>query len=269
MSVELSNRELEFLRESNAIEDIENIDYADSANAKAGCGHVGAFLELRAAAAQRRSIALDDICRWQRWITEEQARFGHEVPARGIGVLRGDDAPFNVRVGTHFPPDYPRVAELMRKWIYDLHARLVLPEAASGALLFTIDVVGEFFQRFEAIHPFVDGNGRTGRLVANYVNLSLGQMLIVFRASERPQFYAADRSKPAMKLFIAEKLREESFSPFTGEPLYRVGGDLAADIMENADHSYRCVIERHPLVPTLLEWRRQAEEKDRARGVRS
>ena len=159
MRPELSTRDLEFLRESNAIEDIENIDYADPASAKAGCGHVGAFLEMRAAAAQRRSIALDDICRWQRWITEEQARFGHAIPTRGIGVLRGDDAPFNVRVGTHFPPDYPQVAGLMRKWIDDLHARLALPEAAIGALVFTIDTVGEFFQRFEAIHPFVDGNG--------------------------------------------------------------------------------------------------------------
>jgi hypothetical protein len=108
-------------------------------------------------------------------------------------------------------------AGLMQAWIEDLHARLALPEARAGAVLLVADTGGEFLQRFEAIHPFVDGNGRTGRLVANYVNLSLGQMLIVFRARERPAFYAAHRSKPAMKLFIADKLREVAISPFTGE----------------------------------------------------
>jgi hypothetical protein len=118
----------------------------------------------------------------------------------------------------------------------------------NGDLSFAADSVGELFQRLEAIHPFVDGNGRTGRLVANFVNLSLAQVLIVFRASERPAFYAAHRSKPAMKLFIASKLREVAISPFTGELLYRVGGDLAADILENADHSYRRVLEGHSLL---------------------
>jgi hypothetical protein len=88
MTAELSARELEFLRESNAIEDIENIDYADPANAQPGRGHVGAFLEMREAAARQRPIGLEDVCRWQRWITEEQTRFGHEMPSRGVGVAR-------------------------------------------------------------------------------------------------------------------------------------------------------------------------------------
>lgn len=70
-----------------------------------------------------------------------------------------------------------------------------------------------------------------------------------------------------MKLFIAGKLREVVVWPIIGEMLCRVSGDLAADIMENADHSYRCVIERHPMIPKLLEWQQQADEKDRARGL--
>jgi hypothetical protein len=267
MSGELSARELEFLRESNAIEEIENIDYADPANAQPGSGHVGAFLDMREVAARQRPVGLDDICRWQRWITEEQTRFGHKMPNRGVGVLRGDDAPYNVRVGMHFAPEYPKVARLMEVWIRDLGARFALPEARRGEMLFVADLVGEFFQRFEGIHPFVDGNGRVGRLVANCLTLSLGQMLIVFRASERTDFYAAHRNKPAMKLFIANKMREVVISPFTGEMLYRVGGDLAADIMENANHADRWVVERHFMLPTLLEWQRQADEKDRARGL--
>lgn len=197
MSAELSTRELEFLRESNAIEDIDNIDYAVAANAQPGRGHVGAFLEMREAASSHRLISLDDVCRWQRWITEEQAQFGHEMPERGVGVLRGEAAPYNVRVGMHFPPEYPKVGGLMQTWIDDARARLTLPEASEGATMFVADAVGEFLQRFEAIHPFVDGNGRTGRLVANYVNLSLGQLLIVFaRASGRHSTRHTAASRP-------------------------------------------------------------------------
>ena len=267
MTAELSARDLEFLHESNAIEDIVNIDYADPANAQAGRGHVGAYLSMREAVAANRVIGLEDVCRWQRWITEEQTRFGHEMPERGVGVLRGPEAPYNVRVGPHLPPEYASVPGLMQAWTDDVRTRLTSSEAQTRELMFVIGTIGELFQRFEAIHPFVDGNGRTGRLAANYVNLSLGQLLIVFRASERPSFYAAHRSKPAMKLFMARKWREVALSPFTGELLYRVRGDLAADVMENADHSYSCVLERHRMIPTLEEWQRQADDKDRARGV--
>lgn len=65
-----------------------------------------------------------------------------------------------VRVGTHEPPEPPRVPELMRNYALDFQARLEgetpverLPEAlafAEGRLL--------------SIHPFADFNGRLARL---------------------------------------------------------------------------------------------------------
>lgn len=64
--MEFGARELEFLRESNAIEDIGNIDYSDPENARPDQGHVGAYLEARDAAQRRRLIAIDDICRCKR-----------------------------------------------------------------------------------------------------------------------------------------------------------------------------------------------------------
>lgn len=43
---------------------------------------------------------------------------------------------------------------------------------------------------FEKIHPFVDGNGRTGRLLLTYEMISLGLLPVDIRYEERERYYA-------------------------------------------------------------------------------
>lgn len=42
---------------------------------------------------------------------------------------------------------------------------------------------------YEKIHPFVDGNGRTGRMFLNWQNLKMGREILVIKASERHNYY--------------------------------------------------------------------------------
>lgn len=42
---------------------------------------------------------------------------------------------------------------------------------------------------YERIHPFVDGNGRTGRMLMNWHRLKLGLPLLIIKASERHKYY--------------------------------------------------------------------------------
>lgn len=42
---------------------------------------------------------------------------------------------------------------------------------------------------YEKIHPFIDGNGRTGRMFMNWQRLKLGLPILVIKADERQQYY--------------------------------------------------------------------------------
>ncbi len=65
---------------------------------------------------------------------------------------------FQVRVGNHLPPSAAQVSGLMRELLdwWDKKAHAWPPVITSGVIHY----------RFEAIHPFGDGNGRSGRMLA-------------------------------------------------------------------------------------------------------
>lgn len=42
---------------------------------------------------------------------------------------------------------------------------------------------------YESIHPFADGNGRTGRMFLNWQRVKLGLPILVIRYEERSQYY--------------------------------------------------------------------------------
>ena len=48
-----------------------------------------------------------------------------------------------------------------------------------------------FHAKFENIHPFADGNGRTGRLTANYILLLHDHPPIIFHEENRKDYYTA------------------------------------------------------------------------------
>lgn len=244
--IELSEREYEFLRESNAIEDILNIDYRDPSIMQGGAGHIAAYCDARERARNKAALTLKDLCQWQKWVVEEQLEFRHALPAGGAGVLRSQRYPHNVMVGSYLAPSFEKVPALIDELLLDLNARVAslgpYPEDVDAA-----DAIGTFLQRFEAIHPYVDGNGRLGRLIANYVAIVYTLPPIVFRVQERPAFYRAHRSKLAMRVFIADKIREAIYWPGRGV-LERQSVGESSDVYDGI------VVERHALLAKVREW---------------
>lgn len=52
-----------------------------------------------------------------------------------------------------------------------------------------IEAVAEFHLRFEGIHPFIDGNGRTGRIILNLELIKAGYLPINIKFADRRKYY--------------------------------------------------------------------------------
>lgn len=91
----------------------------------------------------------------------------------------------NVLIGgaKHIPPDYLMVPVQMQKLVYEVNREWMLYHPVVRAAL----LHGEFVK----IHPFIDGNGRTARLLLNLVLMSNGYPPIVIKKESRLAYYDA------------------------------------------------------------------------------
>jgi hypothetical protein len=79
------------------------------------------------------------------------------------------------------PPDWPDVPALMTDWVDRASALRgtdrPFPETLAAA-----------HADFERIHPFLDGNGRAGRLVTNLLLIRMGYPPAIIRKAERTRY---------------------------------------------------------------------------------
>ena len=82
---------------------------------------------------------------------------------------------------------------------------------AEGADVNPIIVAAEFHYRFIRIHPFDDGNGRTARIVMNFILMKYGYPPVVIRTEDKENYFSALRQADAGEItpfinYIAENL---------------------------------------------------------------
>lgn len=85
------------------------------------------------------------------------------------------------------PPAWPQIPALIRDWVTDAQALRKADESAIAETLASLHA------RFEQIHPFLDGNGRTGRLVLNLLLVRLGYPPAIIYKGDRSRYLAALR----------------------------------------------------------------------------
>ena len=85
------------------------------------------------------------------------------------------------------PPDWTQVPVLIRDWVADAQALRKVEEDGIPEALARLHV------RFEQVHPFLDGNGRAGRLVLNLLLIRLGYPPAIIYKGNRARYLAALR----------------------------------------------------------------------------
>ena len=85
------------------------------------------------------------------------------------------------------PPSFTEIPHLISDWVDDANAlRGSRPRPLAERL-------AKLHNGFETVHPFLDGNGRSGRLVLNMMLVRLGYPPAIVFKNERAKYLSAMR----------------------------------------------------------------------------
>ena len=134
---------------------------------------------------EKAILFLDDLVKDNDPINEWNIKSIHQLVLKDIdnenaGRYRKENV--TIKGATHIPPDYLKVPELMEKLILTYNAWSEYHPIIQAALLH-----GELVK----IHPFIDGNGRTSRLLMNLVLMNKGYNPVIIKKVSRLKYYEA------------------------------------------------------------------------------
>ena len=159
-------------------------------------------------------LLLEDFVQKAEPLSEWMIKSLHHLILKGLDDENaGRYRTVNVRIAgaSHLPPDQVMVPELMERFIawYRDEAMALHP----------VERAARVHSDFVKIHPFVDGNGRTSRLLMNLELMKAGYPAAVLPVERRLAYYEAldaDHAKGRREPFVAliAEVVREGFRPY-------------------------------------------------------
>lgn len=131
-------------------------------------------------------LYVEEIVSRQEPLSEWQLKNMHRLILKSIddehaGVYRKENV--IISGAKHIPPNFLQVADDMQHLINDYRKWQDSIHAVERSALLHIE--------FVKIHPFIDGNGRTARLLLNFELMKNGYPPIVIEKEDRAEYYSA------------------------------------------------------------------------------
>jgi len=107
----------------------------------------------------------------------------HLKAGEGLGAFRRKDVFIGGRLGK--PPHL--LADLIARWT--VNANDLVKNGKYENPSFIEKMLKKQHVDFEVIHPFIDGNGRVGRILLNWQRVKLGFEILILWGKERYNYY--------------------------------------------------------------------------------
>lgn len=140
----------------------------------------------------------------------------YNTPLGNVDASKGEFRKGNVSAGGHYFPSYDKVEKYTGDFVKELNKKL------SGSTSKQEHLLLSFAAHFDlvTIHPFYDGNGRTSRLLMNYIQAQNKLPLSIVFTEDRSDYYNA----------LQQSRKEESLQPFEDFMLRQYGKYLQQEI---------------------------------------
>ncbi|KNX38271.1 Fic family protein [Luteipulveratus halotolerans] len=89
------------------------------------------------------------------------------------------------------PPTWPLIPSMLSDWVGKVKEHTDELRRARESDTPFAELLASLHNEFECIHPFIDGNGRTGRLVLNLILVRLGYPPVIVLKTQRPAYLSA------------------------------------------------------------------------------
>ena len=147
--------------------------------------HYAAFIYLKALSARKEKLSIELIQQVASLVMKNTGGIINSI-AGSFDTSKGELRKAQVYVDRKYFPDFSKVENLLIQLIENINSRI---DSVSGNDI--LKLAADLHYNLVNIHPFGDGNGRTSRLIMNYIQMYHQEPLIKIFTEDRDEYIQA------------------------------------------------------------------------------